>query len=86
MSAAVNHELLTPLRCVVQVSESLIKKLKDPVLVKHARLIIDTTSLTISQVKCFLDQNVIQSNKFQPQYEKTKLSQAIMDPIQILVG
>ena len=64
MSAAVNHELLTPLRCVVQVSEALIKKLKDPVQVKQARLIIDTTSYTISQVKCFLDQNVIESNKF----------------------
>jgi hypothetical protein len=45
MSSSVTHELITPLRCIIQITESHMKKLTDPNQIKQARLILDTTSL-----------------------------------------
>jgi signal transduction histidine kinase len=37
-------------------------------------------------VKCFLDQNVIEAGKFQPQLENVTLRKTISDTIQIMAG
>ena len=64
MSTTITHELLTPLKSVVLIAESLIKKLPDKTQTRQVGIIIDTTSFILAQVRCFLDRNVIESGKF----------------------
>lgn len=77
MSSTVTHELLTPLMSVVLIAESLQKKLCDQSQIKQTGIIIDTTSYILSQVRCFLDRNVIEQGKFQPHFEKTTIHQLV---------
>ena len=84
MNSVVNHELLTPLRCVVLVAETLEKSLVSPVQIKQARILVDTTSFLLAQVKCFLDRNIIELNTFQPHFEKVTLKQVVLSAVQIM--
>jgi K+-sensing histidine kinase KdpD len=84
MNSIVNHELLTPLKCVVLVAETLEKSLSDRVQIRQARIMIDTTSFILAQVKCFLDRNIIESNSFLPHYEKVTFKQVVYSAVQIM--
>ena len=84
MNSVVNHELLTPLRCVVLVAETLEKSLISPIQIKQARILVDTTSFLLAQVKCFLDRNIIELNTFQPHFEKVTLKQVVLSAVQIM--
>jgi K+-sensing histidine kinase KdpD len=86
MNSVVNHELLTPLRCVVLVAETLEKNLQSAVQKRQARTLIDTSSYILAQVKCFLDRNIIELNTFQPHYEKVTLKQVVLSAVQIMLA
>ena len=86
MSAGVSHELITPLKCVLQLTRSLMKRISDPNQIKQARLITDTTNLLLAQVKCFLDKNTIEANKFRPHFEKSSLKITLKDAVDIMKG
>ena len=84
MNSIVNHELLTPLKCVVLIAETLQKSLSDPVQLKQSRVLIDTTSFILAQVKCFLDRNIIESNSFHPHFEQVTFKEVIYSAVQIM--
>jgi len=84
MNSVVNHELLTPLKCIVLVAETLKKSLVNPVQIKHARILVDTASFLLAQVKCFLDRNIIELNTFQPHFERVTLQQVVLSAVRIM--
>lgn len=50
LTSSVTHEMITPLKCVIQFGMTLLKS-KDPSVVKEAELIVSTAKLLLSQVK-----------------------------------
>jgi hypothetical protein len=50
LTSSVTHEMITPLKCVIQFGTTLLKS-KDPSVVKEAELIVSTAKLLLSQVK-----------------------------------
>ena len=47
ISAGVSHELVTPLKCILLVCNSLSKKMTEKAQIDQIRLVIDTTSLLL---------------------------------------
>lgn len=50
LTSSVTHEMITPLKCVIQFGMTLLKS-KDLSVVKEAELIVSTAKLLLSQVK-----------------------------------
>ena len=62
MTASVTHELVTPLKCIIQFGESVMSQCKkDRKLYEQCKLIVDTAFLLLAQVKCFLDKNILET-------------------------
>jgi hypothetical protein len=68
LTSSVTHEMLTPLKCIVQFGTKLLKS-RDPFVVKEAELIVSTANLLLSQVNQILDKNMLDNNAFAPNYE-----------------
>ena len=83
LTTSVTHEMLTPLKCVVQFGTTLLKS-SDPSVVKEAQLIVSTAKLLLSEVKLILDKNMLDNNAFTPNFEQYPLKKTILDVIQIL--
>lgn len=47
LTSSVTHEMITPLKCIIQFGTSLLKS-KDPLVVKEAELIVSTAKLLLS--------------------------------------
>lgn len=50
LNSSVTHEMITPLKCIIQFGSNLLKS-KDPTVHMEAELIVSTTKLILSQVK-----------------------------------
>ena len=50
LNSSVTHEMITPLKCIIQFGSNLLKS-KDPTVHTEAELIVSTTKLILSQVK-----------------------------------
>lgn len=50
-----SHDLLTPLKCVVQLSKSVLAKLSDKNIHRSVKTIVQTASLLFAQAKSQLD-------------------------------
>jgi len=83
LTTSVTHEMLTPLKCVVQFGTTLLKS-SDPSVVKEAQLIVSTAKLLLSEVKLILDKNMLDNNAFTPNFEQYPLKKTILDVLQIL--
>ena len=83
LTSTVTHEMITPLKCVIQFGETLLKS-KDPKVSKEAELIVSTAKLLLSQVKLTLDKNMIDNNAFTPNLEYYPLNKTIIDVMRIL--
>ena len=85
LNSSVTHEMITPLKCVIQFGTTLLKS-KDPKVVKEAELIVSTAKLLLSQVKQTLDKNMLDNNSFTPNFEYYPLNKSIIDVTRILNG
>lgn len=48
ISSSVNHEMMTPIKCIIQMVISLQKKLKDPLLNFDADLVVNTAYMLLN--------------------------------------
>ena len=85
LTSTVTHEMITPLKCVIQFGETLLNA-KDPKVSKEAELIVSTAKLLLSQVKLTLDKNMLDNNAFTPNFEYYPLNKTIIDVTRILNG
>ncbi len=63
LTSSVTHEMLTPLKCIIQLGTTLLKS-ADLNVVQEAELIISTANLLLSQVNQILDKNMLENNNF----------------------
>jgi len=56
--------MLTPIKCIVQMTKSLSENLKTGEFKYEAKLILSTTKLLMSQVKILLDKNLLDRDHF----------------------
>jgi hypothetical protein len=66
MSSAVSHEMITPLKCLISMSQGLGKKITSESLKYEVELISITSKMLLNQVKGHLDRNLLDANLFQP--------------------
>jgi hypothetical protein len=85
LTSSVTHEMITPLKCIIQFGTTLLKS-NDPHVVKEAELIVSTAKLILSQVKHILDKNMLDNNTFTPSFEFHPLNKTIIDVTRILQG
>ena len=71
LSSQISHEMLTPLRCIIQITE-VVRTGMTPQTPDHYNLgiISNTANIVLSQMKNSLDKSLINANQFQPNYEK----------------
>lgn len=84
LTASVSHEMLTPIKCIVQMTKSLSENLKTGEFKYEAKLILSTTKLLMSQVKILLDKNLLDRDHFQPSIEPHSLNSIITETIEIM--
>ena len=69
LNASVHHEMLTPLKANVEISERLIRRLKDsPQERKMAETVLLSSQLVMLHAHDFLDQRIIENGSFTPFY------------------
>ena len=84
LTSSVTHEIITPLKCIIEFAQNIIKISKDPKVLKEAKLILSTTKLLLSQVKLLLDKNMLDNDLFTPNYEFHPLNKTFVDVTEIL--
>lgn len=69
-NSAVNHELITPLKCMHDISLMLESAVKEEENQKKVKLLTNTSYLLLSQVKSNLDRSMLDANKLTTNYEE----------------
>jgi len=62
VSSSCNHEMLAPIRCVIQITSSLIEKVKEEASRVDLKVIFNTSSFLLNQVHSNLDASLIEQN------------------------
>lgn len=81
-ASSVSHEMLTPLRCIVNLVKGIQKKLQDKFedkefVGRELDLINSTAQLLLNQVKGNLDRDMLSQNMFEPKLEPYFLNQVV---------
>lgn len=59
-SSSISHELITPLKCILQICQQVLGRLKNPLDQFDIELVINTTYMLLNQVKGNLDKNLLE--------------------------
>jgi len=86
LTSSVTHEMVTPLKCMVSFSETVLKELENSPKKHEAELIVVTSKLMLSQVKLLLDKNMLEHDLFLPNLEVASFNKSVADAISILRG
>jgi len=62
MSSSVSHEMITPIKCIIEMASQMQKKFNDPSLRYDTDLVMNTASMLLNQVKGTLDKNLLDKN------------------------
>jgi hypothetical protein len=84
MTSSVSHELITPLKCIVQLGEKAITELPDPSFIYKQEMIISTANLLLRNVKGNLDRNLMNRGTFLPNREPSNLIAVVDQTIKML--
>ena len=84
LSSSVTHEMVTPLKCIINFSESLIKELRNSPKKTEAELILTTSILLLAQTKLLLDKNMLEHDLFVPNFEISPINKTVSDAVSIL--
>jgi hypothetical protein len=60
-TSSITHELLAPLKCIIELGNVILRKVKDPKTIEHINLVISTAQLLLSEVKLLLDKNLLEN-------------------------
>lgn len=83
INSSVSHEMLTPLRCIIQVGQQL-KYFLDSPQQKMCDTIISAAGMTMSQVKCNLDRCLIDKGTFSSSPQRSTLSKVVNEAVDIV--
>ena len=67
VQSSINHEMLTPIKCIIQTVSTFKHNFSEPHFDKDANLVICTAQMLQNQVKGNLDRNLLEQNEFTPQ-------------------
>ena len=84
LSSSVTHEMVTPLKCIINFSESLIKELRNSPKKIEAELILTTSKLLLAETKLLLDKNMLEHDLFIPNLEISPMNKTVSDAVSIL--
>ena len=76
--------MLTPLKCIIEFAQMLIKELQNSPQRRIAELVLSTTKLLHSEVQTLLDKNMLERNIFVPDYGTHSLIKTVSEAIEIL--
>ena len=85
-NSSVSHELLTPLRCIVEISSKLVKqkKLINADAEFKMQVVVNSAQMLLNQVSGNLDKNLLDKDMFKPMFEAHKLYDVIKSTIDML--
>lgn len=63
VSSSCNHEMLAPIRCIIQMASSLLERCQDASLSFDMTVIFNTASFLLNQVQSNLDHSLLDQNK-----------------------
>ena len=84
LTSSVTHEMITPLKCIIQFTHNVLKLTTDLARKKDLELILSTAQLLLSQVKLLLDRNMLEKNIFTPNFEMHPFNATINNVVQML--
>ena len=84
MTSSYSHETITPLKCIVNLSQKLQKVLKHSEDRRDAEYIYITAKLILSQVKMLLDSNMLKNDLFTLSNEEVPINRIVEDAVQIM--
>ena len=84
LSSSVTHEMVTPLKVIINLASLVQKELKGKPREHEAKLIVVSAKLMLAQVQLLFDKNKFDKNMFTPILEQANLNQAIQAVISIL--
>lgn len=64
MTSCMSQELITPLKCIVQIGRSAIKEARQASIIKKTQLIVNTAEFIMSSVKCNMDGDILDKGIF----------------------
>lgn len=84
LTSSVTHELITPLKCIIQFTLSVLQRTNDPEKRKDLELVLLTAQLLLSQVKLLLDRNMLEKGIFTSNLEMLPFNKTISNVVQLL--
>ena len=84
LNTTVHHEMLSPLRANIEISQLLYQSMKNLRMKKMAQILNVSSKLLLSHAQDLLDQQIIENNRFSPNYVDGLVSSAVFEVIQIV--
>jgi signal transduction histidine kinase len=84
LTSSVTHEMITPLKCIIQFALSVLQKTSDPSKRKDLELVLMTAQLLLSQVKLLLDRNMLEKGIFTSNLEMLPFNETISNVVKLL--
>lgn len=80
-TSSCNHELLAPLRCVIEIASSLLEQSHPAQTSLKLRVIFNTASFLLNQVQANMDQGLLSNNKLIINLAEHKLIEDVVSPV-----
>ena len=81
LNTTVHHEMLSPLRANIEISQLLMQEIKNQSLRNLTQILNVSCKLLLSHAQDLLDQQIIENNRFTPYYVEGFVSSAIHEII-----
>ena len=81
VSSSCNHEMLAPMRCIIQIAHNLIDKVKEETNRVDLKVIFNTSSFLLNQVQSNLDASLIEQNQLKPRLATHNLKSDVIKPV-----
>ena len=83
-NSCVSHEMLTPLKCLIEIAKKVLNKTLERDQRENIKLIINTGELLLNQVKGILDKNLLDQNMFTANLESYSLCQLLHSTVKMI--
>ena len=83
-NSAVNHELITPLKCLHDLSQTLEQQVEKKESLRSVKLLQNTIYLLLNQVKSNLDRSMLNANQLSTNFERHYLNGIITHTVDLL--
>lgn len=84
LQSSISHEMLTPIRCIIEIIELIRARVTQGDLDSDFRLVINTAHMLQNQIKGSLDRNLLDQNEFKPQWQKCQLYKVVDHVIDLM--